>query len=139
MAQKIFVDTSVWIALTSKNDKNHQLISDFLPTAISRGAVFFTSNDVIDETITRLIYDVGLHQAQKFIDEAKLNIQKRVLAQLWTDEQIQIEAMEILEKFSDPRLSMTDVTTIAIMKRFNLDAILTLDSDFKKIGIRCLP
>lgn len=137
--QKIFIDSSAWIALSSKDDKNYRRITDFFSKIISDGAVFFTSNDIIDETVTRLVYDVGFSKAQKFIEEIRVNIRKKGLVQFWTDEQIQEEAFAILKKYHDHELSMTDATTVAIMKRFNLDAVLTLDSDFKKIGTPSLP
>ncbi|MBI3559164.1 type II toxin-antitoxin system VapC family toxin [Candidatus Gottesmanbacteria bacterium] len=137
--QKIFVDSSAWIALSSEDDKNYRRITDFFSKIISDGAVFFTSNDVIDETVTRLVYDIGFRQTQKFIEEIKANVRKKSLVQFWTDEQIQEEAFAILKKYHDHKLSMTDATTVAIMKRFRLDAVLTLDSDFKKIGLPSVP
>lgn len=137
--QKIFVDSSAWIALSSEDDKDHQRVADFFSKIISDGAVFFTSNDVIDETVTRLVYDVGFRQAQKFIEETKMSIRKKGLVQFWTDEQIQEEAFATLKKYDDHKLSLTDATTVAIVNRFKLDAILTLDSDFKKVGVPSLP
>lgn len=137
--QKIFIDTSAWIAYSSAADQNHKKIEKSFAQAVSGNVVFFTSNDVVDETITRLVYDIGWYQAEKFIVAIRESFRTKTIVQLWTDEQIQDEAFVILEKFHDHKLSMTDATTVAIINRFKLDAVLTLDSDFKKIGIRSLP
>ena len=59
--------------------------------------------------------------------------------QLWSDEEIQEMAFEVLKKFREHKLSLTDATSVVLMDRFDIDLILTLDDDFKKIGISSLP
>lgn len=136
---KVFVDSSAWIANSSAKDRSHEKIASFLKEAIVSGAAFYTSNDVIDETITRLIYDLGLRSAKTFFVDFMDLVRKKIVVQFWTDEQIQKEAFEILNQFSDQKLSMTDATTVAIVKRFSLDGVLTLDDDFRKVGVRSYP
>lgn len=133
---RIIVDTSAWIAFILSNEKLHKEMVDFFSRERDAGTIFVTSNDIVDETVTRLIYDSRLEVAQKFISLMQESVQKKVLAQLWTDEEIQAEAFAILDKFSDHKLSLTDATTVAIVNRFNLDGVLTLDGHFKEIGIR---
>ena len=136
---KIMVDTSAWLALTLLHERTHDQIDDFIKSEQKKDTVLFTTNDIISETITRLVYDNNLQTAQIFISRLNQAIKTKFLVQSWTDELIQQEAFAILEKFRDHKLSLTDATTIVIMRRFNLDAVLTLDSDFKKIGIHSLP
>jgi predicted nucleic acid-binding protein len=66
-------------------------------------------------------------------------VRRGLLTQLWTDEQLQVEAWEILKKFREHKLSLTDATSVALIERFRLDAITSFDQDFKKIGITTLP
>lgn len=136
---KLFIDTSSWIAYSSHDDKNHKEVDRLFSQYLSSGVELYTSNDIADETVTRLAYDVGWHKAKIFIDYLQMAIKKKIIVQLWTDAEIQYESFSLLEKFKDHKLSLTDATSVAIMKRYNLDAILTLDSDFKKIGIVSLP
>lgn len=136
---KIIVDTSAWLAYALSNEKQHKEIVDFFIRGRDEGTVFLTSNDIVDETVTRLLYDKNHHVASEFIKLIQESIKKKILAQLWTDEQIQHEAFDILDKYKDHKLSLTDATTIAIVHRFKLDAVLTLDSDFKNVGVRSLP
>ncbi len=137
--RKIFIDTSFWIAYTSEDDKNHKEIDQLFSKYLSLGVELYTSNDIIDETVTRLTYDIGWYKAKAFIEYLEIALKKKIIIQLWTDEELQIEAFSLLEKFKDHKLSLTDATSVTIMKRFNLDLIFTLDSDFKKIGISSLP
>ncbi len=137
--RKLFIDTSSWIAYTSEDDKNHKVIVNLFSKYLTNEIEMYTSNDIVDETVTRLTYDVGWHKARSFIEYFQIAANKKFIVQLWTDLEIQYEAFSLLEKFKDHKLSLTDATSVVIMNRFKLDSILTLDSDFKKIGISSLP
>ena len=139
MAYKIFVDTSAWISYLGSDQPRHINIKNLIKKYIKDGAVICTSNDVIDETTTRLIYDTNIKIAEKFINLIKGGIKNHSLVQLWVDEEIQNEAFDSVQKFSEHKLSLTDATTIVLVKRFNIESIITLDSDFTKVGLRVLP
>lgn len=136
---RFLIDTSAWLAFILSNDRDHKKIDSLIGSLRKQGIVLYTTNDVVDETITRLIYDSNLNVAKKFISLLVQGAKEKTVIQFWTDEKIQQDAFEILAKFDDQKLSLTDATTVAIMQRFNLDAVLTLDSDFKKIGVKSLP
>lgn len=137
--KKLIIDTSFWLTLVLANEHNHEEAKKTFKEVLEEGVILYTTNDIVDETVTRIIYDNNLSIAEKFLDFLHQSIQKKVLAQLWTDEQTQEDAFAVLKKYHDHKLSMTDATTVAIMQRFKLDAVLTLDSDFKKIGVKSLP
>lgn len=139
MANKIFVDTSAWISYFGSDQPKHINIKSLIKRSIKDGEVICTSNDVIDETVTRFIYNTDIKRTQEFINFIKSSITKNNLIQLWVDEQIQAEAFEIAQKFGEHKLSLTDATTIVLMSRFNIDAVISLDSDFRKAGIKALP
>lgn len=138
MLNKFFIDSSMWIAYAVKEDPLHQVAVNTLKKSI-KSAILYTSNDVFDETITRLVYTVGVGKAKRYYTTFQDNLEKGTLTQLWVDEKIQIEAWQILTKFSEHKLSLTDATSIALVRRFNLDAVVTFDSDFKKLGVSSLP
>lgn len=89
-----------------------------------------TSNDVVDETTTRLIYDTNIKIAGRFINFIKEGVKSHSLVQLWVD---------LVQKFSEHKLSLTDATTIILVNRFNIKSVVSLDSDFKKVGLQVLP
>lgn len=139
MASKIFVDTSAWISYFGSDQPKHVNIKSLIRQCFKDGTVICTSNDVIDETVTRLIYDTNIKIAKEFINLIRNSVKTNTLVQLWVDEQIQAEAFEIVEKFSEHKLSLTDATTIVLMNRFNIDNVISLDSDFTKVGIKTMP
>lgn len=136
---KFFVDTSAWIAYFSKNDAHHIAVSNQMQSALAEKNIMHTSNYVFDETVTRLLYDASWLYVSKFITFIEQSVAARIVAKLWVDEQGEAEAIAILEKYHEHKLSFTDATTVALVKRFNVDTILTLDADFSKVGLTVLP
>lgn len=139
MLKKVFIDTSAWIAYSLKGEKHHEAIKKLVYQMIEDGIMLFTSNDVIDETVTRLVYDTYPKITKSFIDFIEENIRKKSIVQLWTDEQIQDEAFQLIDKFADQKISLTDATSVVFVTHFKIDRILSLDSDFMKLGLSVLP
>lgn len=139
MDRKVFVDTSFWIAYSLKGEPEHERIIKLFSKIIRDGVTVCTSSDVIDETVTRLATATNSYITNTFIGFIEESIDTRRIIELWVDEHVQTEAFRLVEKFVEHRLSMTDATSVALMKRLNIQSILTLDSDFVKIGISVLP
>lgn len=135
---KVFIDTSAWMAYYLSDEPDHLRIKNLIKGFIKEHTAIITSNDVIDETVTNFIY-VKPKIAGKFVEFMQRTIARNAITQLWVDEEIQNEAFELVQKFSEHKLSLTDTTSIVLMKRFNIDSIISLDSDFKKVGIKTLP
>lgn len=139
MTQKVFIDTSAWISYSLSRQPKHSTIKNLVKKLIKEGVLIYTSNDVVDETVTRLIYDTNIKITQKFIDLVNEGVISNHLVQLWVDEEIQTAAFEFVQKFAEHKLSLTDATSIALVKKFNITSIISLDSDFIKVGISTLP
>lgn len=138
MSNQVFIDTSAWIAYYLSDETNHIRIKSIIKRLLKERAIVFTSNDVIDETVTRLVKTTNSKIVAQFIKVISENISKNSLTQLWVDEQIQAEAFELVQKFAEHKLSLTDATTIALIKKFNIESVVSLDSDFVKVGIHTL-
>ncbi len=139
MYRKVFIDSSAWIAHVLRGERFHEEMRKLVKELVSDGCMLFTSNDVIDETVTRFVSQTNLHIVKTFIGFMRQAVKTKTLIELWTDEQVQEEGFHLVEKYFDHRVSLTDATSVALVKRFHIDAILTLDSDFVKIGIPVLP
>lgn len=139
MPRNIFMDTSGWISYSLRGEQQHSSIKTLVSTFIQSHVRMYTSNDVIDETVTRLVTHTNTAITKQFVNFFESSIREEAVVQLWTDEQVQAEAIRLVEKYSDHRLSLTDATSAVLMKRFHIETILTLDSDFTKIGVSVLP
>lgn len=139
MARKVFIDTSAWISYSLSQQPKHSTIKKLVKQFIKDGVIICTSNDVVDETVTRLIYDTDIKTTNKFINLIKDGGRSNSLIQLWVDEEIQQEGFELVQKYAEHKLSLTDATTIALIRKFSIEKVLSLDSDFRKVGITTLP
>lgn len=139
MARKAFIDTSAWVAYYLSDDKHHVEVKKLLEGLIADKIIICTSNDVIDETVTRLIYSTSGRFVKNFIDFISKSISAGNLLEFWADDQAQQEAFDLAVKFIEHKLSLTDCTTIVLLKRFNIDSLISLDSDFRKVGINTYP
>lgn len=136
--RKVFIDTSAWMAYYLSDEPDHIRIKNLIKGFIKEHLTIITSNDVIDETVTNFIY-LKPKIAKKFIEFMVKSISTESVLQLWVDEEIQAEAFRLVQKFSEHKLSLTDATTIALIKKYHIDSIISLDSDFAKVGISTLP
>ena len=136
---KVFIDTSAWISYSLSGQPKHSTIKNLVKKLVKNNVMICTSNDVIDETITRLIYDTDIKTAEKFVNLIKDGRETNNLVQLWIDEEIQNEAFRLVQKFAEHKLSLTDATSIALVKKYSIESVISLDSDFAKVGIPTLP
>lgn len=137
--KKIFVDTSAWINFLLEGEPGHREAGAYMEKEIKKGAKLLTSNLVLVETATRLLYDHSLRVAQAFRRQVEEAEKQRRLAVLWVDEPVLHEAWEVFEKFAEHKLSLTDATSVVLMKRMKLSVIFAFDDDFRKVGLRMEP
>lgn len=133
---RIFIDTGAFLVLFISSEKYHQQTAGKYKTYRKQRASFFTSFFILDELFTRLIYDFGATKTQKVIDLLEKSIQQEELMILDIDKTTFKKARETLLKFADYKISFTDATSYVLYKDFGMDEIFTLDSDFKKIGVK---
>lgn len=107
---------------------------------ISRGGGgIFTSNFVLDETFTLLFGRRPYPEALRF--SSSLLQSSFIRVETVTESRFH-HAFELRKKFRDkPRISFTDLCTMAIMLELKLTDILTGDAHFSQVGLgfRILP
>lgn len=130
---KIFFDTGAFIALFVSTDKYHQLIARKYQEYRRQRVLFFTSDYVLDELFTRLMYDFGKSITQKTLSLLEKSIAAEELSVLNIDATTFKKAKEAFLKFAEHRISFTDATTYVLYKNLALDEVCTLDGDFRKI------
>jgi len=132
---KVFVDTSAYLALEIKNDKNHLLAKRHFNFLKKKRALFFTNDCVLVETYTRLIYDIHFQAAKKFHKYVSELLSKAQLTLLEVDDKDRELAWIELERYSDHKLSFTDAAIIANFRAYKVDEIFTFDRHFKACGL----
>ena len=55
----LFVDTSAWVAIKDRREKHHAVTIAYLEEVARRKERLVTTDFILDETYTLLLYDVG--------------------------------------------------------------------------------
>jgi len=126
---KVFVDASVFVALSNERDVHHkkalQMIKENLSSAI-------TSDHVFDEVLSVVARKVN---REKAIEIGKHILQAEIVVAR-TNEAVFQKAWQLFQKES---LSFTDCTSFAIMERLELDTAFSFDSHFEAMKFRVVP
>ena len=135
----IFVDTSAFLALVNDKDKNHIAAKELLED-IKNGKIrikkIITSDYIIDETLTRIRYSVGHKEA---VEWGKDILASKVIEKPGIDKEIFGSAWELFRTYEDKKLSFTDCTSFALMKKKGIEKAFSFDEDFKRLGFVLLP
>ncbi len=130
--ETIFVDTSAWFALLSKNDKNHQKIKNIYQTILENNNTLIISNQVLGETFTLIRYKIENNSLPfKFIE---LINKSMMIKKIHIEAKTEKNAIKILENYKDQRFSYVDATSFAVMNRLDLKYALSLDRHFAAAG-----
>jgi uncharacterized protein len=130
---KLFVDTWGWLLLADSSDPKHAAAADCYRerSRVSRQVV--TSNFILDELFTLLFMRLSFPEATKFANAILAST--AVATELVTRERSKA-ALELRAKFSDkPRISFTDLTSMAIMKELGISEVMTADQHFLHVGM----
>jgi predicted nucleic acid-binding protein len=136
MAGAVFVDTWGWIALGHRRDARHHEIKQFYQGLRQLGTRIYTTDYVLDETVTLLFRREPVAEAVRYLeallaaaDQGYLRIERITSARF-------AQAWALRRRFTDkPLISFTDLTSMALMKELGLTQILTEDDHFHHVGM----
>ena len=133
---RVFCDTSFFFASLEPRDQNHAVALLWLKQSQQHKSVFFTTWDIVSETVTLLRRKSGYPVARAFVDEIIPSL--RLVA---TDGSVRQEALEIFRRFAkDKKLSFCDCVSYAILSTQLAEIpTATFDNHFKSLGLPVLP
>lgn len=133
--EKVFVDTSAWVALFVENDRNHKKsVSIFESLKSGRGALY-TSDYVFDETITTILVR-GNHPQSVVAGEALLS--SEIVKTIFVHPEHLHAAWALYKRHKDKKFSFTDAASFSIMKAFEIRKAFSFDEDFAQAGFQLL-
>lgn len=136
---KVLIDTSAWISLFIRSEVTHSSVKSALEKYMKGGALLFTSDYILDETYTRLCYDQSPAALKKAIGYFKEMFSVGDVSMLRVDETIFKRAESVISKYAPLKLSFTDATSFVLFRDLQLDEMLSLDSDFRKLRLVVRP
>ena len=121
----IFVDSSFFIALVDRKDPWHPAAKAILPVLADETIII--SDLIIAESVTIIGRRSGGKAGEQlyhyFMDNCDLVV---------TDEKILKGSMSVFIRY-DGTLSVSDAVSVFIMKKKNIDRILSFDADFDNV------
>ena len=128
---RVFIDTNIFVALRDKNDSNHKRAVQILERLIKADVIFFTSSDVIGETLTVISRKLGKTQAVKFLKEVE-----GMAREIFVDENLHRISRNFFTEVRSKTISFVDCSNVVVMKNSKIKTIFSFDEDFKKMGVK---
>jgi predicted nucleic acid-binding protein len=136
---KLFLDSGAFIARALAQDQYHAAAVDTfrkLSTGDLPYRLHYTSNYVVDETVTFLLYQRGPRPAIETLQRIRSSPTLRVLH---VSEEVESEADEVFRRHASSRVSYTDCTTRVLMMRESIDTAFSFDRDLEVLGVQRIP
>lgn len=131
----LFIDTWGWVALHNRREPRHGEVKAFYREYRLRGKKIYTTDYVLDETLTLFFRRLPLEQAKKSMESIDDAIAQGYLYLEWINYSRFEETKTLRLKFDDkPRISFTDLTSMVVMKELGVKSILTDDDHFVQLG-----
>lgn len=127
----IFLDSSFIISYKIENDENHDKSLIIMKKIVNgKYGIPIISDYIFDEFVTVLLnkaksLSISVNSGNELIDSTKM---------LTIDEEAFEKAWEIFKKQKNTKFSFTDCSTLALMKKEDINNIATFDKDFKKLN-----
>ena len=134
----IFVDTGAWIALSDRRDQHHRDAVAIYSRLKRQKERFLTTDYLIDETVTRLGYDLNHSTAVKFLDFIERAEETGVLTVAEIDRPLFQEAKRLFRQYNSAKLSFTDCTSFAVCQMYKISEAFAFDQHFTMMGITLL-
>jgi len=133
---KICIDTWGWLTLQDKREPRHQEVKNFYQDFRQRKGIAYTSDYILDKTITLLFRRLPFSVAVGFLNDIDRAVKEKYLRlERITPERFD-KAKEFRIKFHDkPRISFTDLTSMMVMVELEITEVLTEDDHFLQIGM----
>jgi predicted nucleic acid-binding protein len=129
--QRVFVDTSAFIALLDPRDDCHAQAVRIEQSLASQAAHLVTTNFVLDETYTGLQGKIQHSAILRFRDSVR---QSRRLNVMRITETLEDQAWEIFACYGDKDFSFTDCTSFAVMQQLGITTAFAFDEHFEQFG-----
>jgi len=132
----IFIDTGAFLARYIERDQYHDAAAKHWQTLRHDRRQCFTSNFVLDETITLL----ARRSTYQFAAERARNLfESKSLAILRPDEDDELAALEFFQKYADQNVSFTDCVSFVLMEKRSIKRAFSFDRHFTIAGFEVEP
>lgn len=135
MAESVFVDTWGWICILNKREPRHKEVAGFLEELTQASAQFYTSDYVLDETLTLAFNRLGSQLGCAAVEYLRQAMTGGVVSVERVDWSRFEKTLSMRLKSRDkPDISFTDLASMLVMEERGIRQIITDDSHFTLVG-----
>jgi uncharacterized protein len=136
LPSRLFCDTSFFYACLDPDDVDHDRAEELTDDAADSAVAFFTTWDIVSETVTLLRYREGFRAAATFLDDVKPH-----LTIVEYGRPVRNEAEQIFrQRGARRRLSFCDAISFVVVTALLDDMpCLAFDRDFRALGLTVIP
>ena len=129
---RVFCDTSFFYACLDNQDAHHARARTLVEDAATARVVFYSTWDIVSETVTLLRYHCSYACALEFLDHVK-----PVLRLVAYDDSVRYHAESVFRRLGrDKKLSWCDTLSFVVVTMLPDDMVcLSFDRDFKQLGL----
>lgn len=131
----IFIDTGAFLAKFLAKDQFHSRCLEIWDELSFSKNKLFTSNFIIDETLTLISRRAGYQFA---VDKAFTFYSSKILTILRPNLNDEIRALHFFTKFAPLRVSFTDSISFALMENYSLQKVFSFDKHFEIAGFEVI-
>lgn len=136
MSNSLFIDTWGWLTLNDQKETLHKETVNCYRQCLKQQWTFVTSDYVLDETFTLFFKRLSRYQAQKSSQALLDSFQEDNFRLINVNQERFYQTVKLRNQYLDkPRISFTDLSSMVIMREFNIIHILTNDSHFEQVGM----
>jgi len=136
MVKELFVDTGAWVALADQDDKYHERAARGYADLLKRYRRLITTNLVVAEAYIILHKALGHAAAITFLESVRSSPR---IEKVQSTEELEMEAEDILRRYSDQNFSYTDAVSFALMHQRDIDTAFAFDKHFAITGFSMVP
>ena len=125
----VLIDTGIFVAARNRSDLHHSRAVELLKKALhGEYGTMYTSDFIFDEAVTVALVRTG--NPEIAFDVGNFILSSRKLKMLYIDSIVLMDSWRTFMKYANQGLSFTDATSIALMKRYRIEYIMSFDSHF---------
>ena len=132
--RRVFVDSSVYLALLDADDEHHREATQILNQLAGERYRQFTTNVLLIESHALILSVLGRTQAAQFLK----NMQESKTVVIRVRASDEERAKQILFQYDDKDFSFADAISFAVMERLDIRLAFTFDRDFAQYGFTVL-
>jgi predicted nucleic acid-binding protein len=133
---KVFVDTSAFYALADTNDRNHEVASEKYIELLDLRAKMVLTDHVLAECATLIRRRLGYDASERFLNLVEKSETIGTFQMIFVEKAYLSAAKEIFFETADPKLSLVDALSFAVMKKLHIDRFFAFDQHFNQAGFK---